>query len=156
MIAQLLSIKQLRADKAQQAVARQTRILAKANRDQEIAKKKAEEYRIWRIDEEERLFEQAKKTCLTLKELESLQQHIAILRDKEAALDEDVAKALHRCEQEREQLKTRKEEARQAEKAVEKFLELNQQELAEQTFLKNYREELEQEEFRAQPLLEAL
>ncbi|NRB24673.1 YscO family type III secretion system apparatus protein [Shewanella sp.] len=148
MISQLVKIKQIKADRAEHSLQKQQQILAQANAHLNQANLAACDYRVWRKQEEVRLFAQAKESFLKLKELEQLQQHIAILHDKEATLEQEVAEIELQRNSEQDTLKQRHKAALLANKATEKFKLLQQQDDIEREYLAQYQEEMEQEDHR--------
>lgn len=148
MITQLLRIKQIKAERAEHALRKQQQLLSQANVRLNQANQAVIDYRDWRQTEEKQLFEQAKESCLKLKELEELQQHIALLHDKEAALRQAAAETELSRDREQEALKDRQKSALLANKAIEKFDLLKQQDDMEQEYLNQYQEEIELEDRR--------
>ncbi len=147
MIERLLEIKKIRADRADKAVQRQEYRVTNVAAELQKAERSVADYHVWR-QEEERRFAKAKQQTVLLKELETLRQEIALLREREAELKQRVAEVKVTLEQERTLLKQKQQEALQAHKTKEKFVQLQQQEIAEQSRQQQYQEELEQEEFR--------
>ncbi|WP_394390388.1 type III secretion system stalk subunit SctO [Shewanella woodyi] len=148
MISQLVKIKKIKADRAEHALRKQQQVLAQANIRLNQANHEAYDYRLWRKEEEQRLFSQAKESSLKLKELEQLQQHIAILHDKEANLKQEAAEIELKRDSEQEALNLCQKAALLANKAIEKFELLQQQADIEQEYLTQYQEEIEQEDRR--------
>lgn len=148
MIAELINIKKIKTERAEHALSKQQQVLTQMNMRLQQAQQKVIEYQDWRIGEEKQLFEQAKEACLKLKELESLQQHIALLHDKEAALRQDVAEVELKRDKEQDILAQKRKEVLTANKAMEKFKLLKQQDDIEQEYLSQYQEELELEDRR--------
>ncbi|EOW3938596.1 TPA: type III secretion system central stalk protein VscO [Vibrio parahaemolyticus] len=148
MIERLLEIKKIRADRADKAVQRQEYRVANVAAELQKAERSVADYHVWRQEEEERRFAKAKQQTVLLKELETLRQEVALLREREAELKQRVAEIKVTLEQECTLLKQKQQEALQAHKTKEKFVQLQQQEIAEQSRQQQYQEELEQEEFR--------
>lgn len=120
MISQLIQIKQIKADRAEHALGKQQQILAQANGRLNRANQEAIDYLVWRKGEEEQLFSQAKESCLKLKELEQLQQHIAILHDKEASLKQEAAEIELSRDNEQDILRQRQKAVLLANKATDR------------------------------------
>lgn len=148
MIEQLLEIKKIRADRADSAIQQQEYRVNNARALLRKAEQSALNYHQWRKEEEERQFAKATKKTVVLKELEVLQQEIALLREREADLKQRATEEKNVLEKENQQLKERKQEAIAAHKTKEKFIRLHEQEIAEQARQVLYQEELEQEDFR--------
>ena len=148
MIAQLLHIKSIRADRADNAVKQQEYRVKHSASLLKKAEQSATDYQHWRIEEEERRFAKAQQKTLLLRELEDLRQEIALLRGREAELQQQVVEAQKNLDNEREVLRQKKKNALAAHKTKEKFEELSQEETAELVRQQQYQEELEQEEFR--------
>ena len=148
MISQLVKIKQIKAYRAEHELRKQQQVLAQANARLNQANQEANDYRLWRKAEEQQLFSQAKESCLKLREFEQLQQHIAILHDKEANLKQKAAEIELKRNSEQDTLKLCQKAALLANKAIEKFEVLQQQADIEQEYLAQYQEEIEQEDRR--------
>lgn len=148
MIAALIDIKKIKAERAEHALNKQQQVLTQINSRLQQAHQQVTDYQDWRKGEEKQLFEQAKEACLKLKELEALQQHIALLHDKEAALRQDVAEVELKRDKEHEILALKRKDLLLANKTMEKFAILKQQDDIEQEYLSQYQEELELEDRR--------
>ncbi len=148
MIAQLLHIKKIRADKADKAVQQQEYRVSRASALALKSEQTVKDYHHWREQEEERRFAKAKQSTVLLKELETLRQEIALLREREAELKQKSAETKKALEEEQRLLQDKKKAALQAHKTTEKFVQLYEQERAEKELLAQHQEELEQEEFR--------
>lgn len=148
MIEQLLHIKSIRADRADSAVKQQEYRVRNMTSLLNKAEQAVTDYQQWRVEEEARRFAKAQQQTLLLKELENLRQEIALLREREAELQQQAVEAQKNLDNERVLLKQKKHEALAAHKTKQKFEELNQQEIDELVRQQQYQEELEQEEFR--------
>lgn len=148
MITQILQIKQLKSERAERALQRQQHLLTQENSRLNQANQEIVDYTNWRENEEDQLFAQAKDSCLKLKELEELQQHIAILHEKEARLKLESAEIELNRDNEKDILKQRQKDVLHANKAVEKINILKQQDDIELQYQAEYQEEIEQEDRR--------
>ncbi|ALP40839.1 type III secretion protein [Aeromonas schubertii] len=148
MIRRLQRIKQLRVERAEQALSAQQGRVQAAHRRLEQARQAMLDYHAWRLDEEARLFALCQGTPLNRKELEAWQQQVALLREKEAALEQEAARMQELLAQERQRLSACQERLNQARRQAEKFSELARREQEDERAQAQYQEEQEQEEFR--------
>ncbi|ADZ44456.1 TPA: type III secretion system central stalk protein YscO [Yersinia enterocolitica] len=147
MIRRLHRVKVLRVERAEQAIKTQQACLQAAHRRHQEAVQTSQDYHLWRIDEEQRLFDQRKNTTLNCKDLEKWQRQIASLREKEANYELECAKLLECLANERERLTLCQKTLQQARHKENKFLELVQREDENELNQQHYQEEQEQEEF---------
>ncbi|MGY3903954.1 type III secretion protein [Aeromonas lusitana] len=150
MIGRLQKIKGLRRERAEQQLATQQARLQLARTRQRDAEQETLDYRQWRQQEEARLFLLCQEQPLDRRGLEQWQQQVALLREKEALLEQTAAEQAERVAEERSRLQERQLALHRARQQQEKFAELHRQELASQRALRDYNEEQEQEEFRQQ------
>lgn len=150
MIGRLQRIKELRLEQSEQQLAVQQARLQLAHTRQREAEQESMTYRQWRLREEDRLFTLCQKQQVDRKGLEQWQQQVALLREKEAHLEQTAAEHMERVAEERIRLQERQQAMYRARQQQEKFAELHRQELAAQKALSDYNEEQEQEEFRQQ------
>lgn len=144
----LLRIKSLRVERAEQTLQRQERRVAEAHRSHQSAIAEHQQYRAWRQAQEHQLFERCKASPMNRKALEQWQQQVALLREKEATLEQRIAEHTENLTQERERLRLSRRRLQEAQQQVEKFTELNRHALAEERLLLEFKEEQELEEFR--------
>ena len=150
MIGRLQKIKVLRRERAEQQLAAQQARLQLACTRLRDAEQESLDYRKWRLQEEARLFILCQEQPLDRRGLEQWQQQVALLREKEAQLEQTAAEQVERVAEERIRLQERQLAMHRARQQQEKFAELHRQELASQQALRDYNEEQEQEEFRQQ------
>ena len=147
MLHDLLRIKRIREKSAEEEVRKCKYRVELAVQDVETKKKNLEEYKVWRYQEEQRLYDNIMNTSVKQFDLDILKQKVAKLREKDLVLEDAIKEAEKHLEETRQEL----EEARQkhvlATQAVQKFEEftdvLDQEEAKEKARL----EELELEEF---------
>ncbi|WCH23609.1 type III secretion system stalk subunit SctO [Aeromonas salmonicida] len=150
MIGRLQQIKQVRLERAeQQLTAQQARVQLARIRQRE-AEQESLDYRQWRLAEEARLFAICQAEQLDRKGLKAWQQQVALLRAKEAHLEQLAAEQGEQVIEERTRLQACQQTEYCARQQREKFAELHRQELAARQALLDYNEEQEQEEFRQQ------
>ncbi|WP_421229350.1 type III secretion system stalk subunit SctO [Aeromonas jandaei] len=150
MIGRLQRIKDLRLERAEQQLAAQQARLQLARIRQREAEQESLDYRQWRQAEEDRLFAICQAEQLDRKGLKAWQQQVALLREKEAHLEQLAAEQGERVAEERIRLQERQQAVHRARQQQQKFAELHRQELTSQQALRDYNEEQEQEEFRQQ------
>lgn len=150
MIGRLQKIKHLRLERAEQQLAAQQARLQQAHARQREAEQESRDYRQWRLAEEDRLFALCQQEQLDRKGLKAWQQKVALLREKEAHLEQMAAEQGERVAEERTRLQACQLAVHRARQQQEKFAELHRQEQAARQALRDYNEEQEQEEFRQQ------
>lgn len=150
MIGRLQRIKDLRLERAEQQLTAQQVRLQLARIRQREAEQESLNYRQWRQAEEDRLFAICQAEQLDRKGLQAWQQQVALLREKEAHLEQLAAEQGERVAEERIRLQERQQAVHRARQQQQKFAELHRQELASQQAQRDYNEEQEQEEFRQQ------
>lgn len=150
MIGRLQRIKDLRLERAEQQLTAQQARLQLARIRQREAEQESLDFRQWRLAEEDRLFAICQAEQLDRKGLKAWQRQVALLREKEAHLEQLAAEQGERVAEERIRLQERQQVVHHARQQQQKFVELHRQELASQQALRDYNEEQEQEEFRQQ------
>lgn len=150
MISRLQQIKVLRRERTEQQLAAQQARVQLARTRQQEAELESQHYRQWRLQEEDRLFILCQEQQVDRKGLDQWQQQVALLREKEAHLEQIAAEQAERVAEERIRLQERQLAVHRARQQQEKFAELHRQEQVSQQALCDYHEEQEQEEFRQQ------
>ena len=107
MIGRLQRIKDLRLDRAEQQLATQQARLQLAHSRQREAEQESLDYRQWRLAEEDRLFALCQAEQLDRKGLKAWQQQVALLREKEAQLEQTAVEQAERVAEERIRLQER-------------------------------------------------
>lgn len=147
MLDDLLKIKRLREDEAAAALAKAQRFL-----EQKIAlrgKKQQDEvdYKIWRLEEEERLYERIYGKNVVLSKLEKLREKVAGLRQKELQLHEEYLQADKDVDTARTELAEAKQRRLEAHKETNKYEEYDQIIKQEELRAAEHKEEVELEDF---------
>lgn len=106
------------------------------------------EYQRWRCEEESRLFDLCQSRPLNGKQLEQWQQQVALLREKEANLEQAIAELALALEQEREHLKQGQQRLLAAQHQHEKFNQLSQHAHAQEREWLERQQEQQLDEFR--------
>ena len=104
MLDELLSIRQVRQDRAQQRVAAQQDVVKYSWQQVLQAKDDLERFQKWRPEREEQLFAEAKTQTFTRKTLDEFQQKIASLRQEEAEKAKTLTAKENTHQKEKEQL----------------------------------------------------
>lgn len=146
MIDELHKIKIIKEKKAHMAVKKQIHFIESLTQNLKQNRQDYANYQEWRKDEENRLFSEAKKNCLKLKELENLKQKVALFLEKEISLQEQVDEIQTKINTEKEKLTNLKHDAVIANKKVEKFEFLVNQNKENEIQRILYNEENEQED----------
>lgn len=144
----LLTIKTLRAQRAEQEQHRHQLRVQACRRAQTLSVTEHQQYQQWRQAEEARLFEQCKEQPFNRQKLERWQQLVALLREEEARLEQAIAERTHVLVQERELWRLSQRKLLAAQQQVEKFTELSRHALDAERHMNELKEEMELDEFR--------
>lgn len=151
MLHELLKIKHLREQAAGTEVRKcKNRVdvaLDEANKKQQ----EFEEYVEWRGKEEQRLYDNIINMEVRQNDLDSLKKKVAMLREKDVILEQAVAEAKKRVEEEKLALEMAREEHTKAMQAVQKFEEFTRIQDAEAKKEAERIEDLEMEEYTVRP-----
>lgn len=161
MLHDLLKVKNIREESAEREVKRCKNELELAKqeverREQEVERRKQElqDYIQWRSQEEQRLYDNIMNTSVQQHDLDHLKQKVALMRDKDVALEQAITEAQQQvvaAQQQVDQAKQVLETARQAhykaKQAVEKFEEFCKVQDEEAAKEVSRLEDLEMEEF---------
>ncbi len=154
MLSQLLYIKELRRDNAQLHVSKAHARLRKDLCTAEEGKKTLSEYQVWRVVEEDRLFDEVKGKDTSLTKLTDMRMEIADLHAKNNLLKKAVADAEIAVKKAREELATAQIKRKKAEQKVQKYEETIRVLNIAETREKQRQEDLELEEFSVKPPLQ--
>lgn len=119
----LLRIRTLRENAASEVVTKARRKLEAALKEVERCQRELDDYRVWRVDEEERLYSKVLKQAVPFKELNEIKATVAWLREKELDYHKKVNDAQTASEQARKELIQAQARYREAVKAVQKIEE---------------------------------
>ncbi len=152
MLNDLLKIKRLREEDAIAALAKAQAFLERQIVTRDKKCREEDEYKVWRLSEEDRLYDEIYGKNVALKTLEELREQIGLLRQKELQLHEaylqaekDVAAAQSALEEaQRRRLETYKE--------MTKYEEYNQIIVDEEKRETERKEEIELEDFASRKL----
>jgi hypothetical protein len=143
----LVKVKSLREEAAQAALATAAAAVASATANRDAKQHEIETYRQWRPKREHELYAEISRQPVSLQDLEELNATVAGLRDHERALGEQLAD-LERLVHEAESKRNEAERARRdAQKEVEKMVELETQLSRRQALEQERKSEQELEEF---------
>ncbi|WP_067520318.1 type III secretion system stalk subunit SctO [Endozoicomonas ascidiicola] len=147
MLKELLKVKKIREESAEREVHRCEDILEQRKKDVADRKRELTEYIDWRCKEEQQLYDNIMNTSVVQNDLDKLKQKVAIMREKDVAMEEAISEAEKQVVSAEEALESAKEKHVQAKLAVEKFEEFCkvQDEEAAKEALRL--EDLEMEEF---------
>jgi len=143
---ELLSIKRFREGQAEQAVARQRKLLAEAERLREQAREELARFCAWARQRELDLYGDLCRRIVRVREIEDVMQDVGDMRAGERTRETQADEAAAQARREAETLEQRRQSHRQATRMTEKFLELVRLDLED--FLKEteHKEDLEMEE----------
>ena len=147
MLNDLLRIKKIREKAADDEVRKCRYRVELAQQDLEKSKKELTNYQQWRVQEENRLYEEIINAQVKQFDLDMLKQKVAQLRERDLLLQDAITKAEEHLEETKKQLDLAQENYRLASQAGKKFEEfidvMREDELKEKARI----EELELEEF---------
>ncbi len=151
MLDELLRVKEIREKSASEEVARCKNHLAAAKQHQHDCEQELEDYIQWRCKEEQHLYDNIMNTQVRQHDLDFLKQKVAMLREKDAVLEQEIEEAKNKVLEAEDELEEAREAHRKALQAVDKFEEfkkvLDEEALKEAQRL----EDLEMEEFTVRP-----
>ena len=121
-LAPLLSVREYREENAKNAVRAAEAAVREAEAEVTKRQESLENYRIWRVEEEERRYDSIMDATLTLEELDEFKAGLASLKNRELKLEESVVEAVRQVEQCRKAVEKARQEAVRARKDVSKIL----------------------------------
>lgn len=146
MLEELLRIKRIRERDAEAAVRSAERKLAEARDAVRAAEKAVSDHHEFRLKEEIRLFEEIRGASIHVRDFDDMKHAVAMLRQKEADLEESVAEKTKAVAPAEQALRAAQDAYREAKKATMKFEELVSLQRAEAEKAATFREEAETEE----------
>ena len=151
MLHELLKIKNIREQSAETEVRKCKNRVEEAKEEVKKKQQEFEEYVEWRGKEEQRLYDNIINAEVRQNDLDNLKKKIALLREKDVTLEQAVAEARKKVEQEELALEKAREEHAKAMQAVQKFEEFTKVQDAEAKKEAERVEDLEMEEFTVRP-----
>ncbi|ABC31789.1 putative type III secretion protein YscO [Hahella chejuensis KCTC 2396] len=146
MLSALADIKKLRERNAQAEALRKRQLLTQSREKVEEAQRDLQQFEIWRVQEEHRLYDSIMGSEVGLKAIDKVKHQIGMLRLKEVSLAEQVEKARQEQKQAEAALRQAEQALAEAGKAVEKCQMLIEQVSADAIAEAQRLEELELEE----------
>ncbi|WP_446424041.1 type III secretion system stalk subunit SctO [Mailhella sp.] len=144
----LLSVRHFREEEAKRTV-RYAELAVREAEEAVLAQKKAlEEFRVWRVQEEERRYDAIMNTVMDTRELDSFKAGLVALAAMEAEREEDIRRAEKKAEESRKALDNAREAAKLALKNTAKIQTHKDIWAEEAKKDAEHREDLELEEFR--------
>jgi type III secretion protein O len=146
IVGRIVDVKELRVERAEEAVQAARLALEEAGRRVVERERELEEYRVWRRRKEEALFDELQTKLVSVREIEDVKVEIGLLRGRETLFEQKItdAKAERAKAHEALDASTRAYEA--AVKNLQKFEELADWLDAEAKAYRERMEELELEE----------
>ena len=151
MLHELLRIKQIREHAAHEQVRKVQEQLQQARQEAEDKEQELRDYLDWRGKEEQRLYDNIINTQVKQNDLDTLKHKIAMLREKDVLLEQDLEEAKQKIREVEEALDKAREEHMKALQGVEKFEEFNRVHDAEAKKEAERLEDIEMEEFTVRP-----
>ncbi len=151
MLHELLKIKNIRKQSADDDVRKCKNRLEVAQQEVQTKQQEFDDYVDWRCKEEQRLYDNIINMEIRQKDLDHLKKKIALLREKDVTLEQAVNEAEKKVTEEKQALETARDVLTKAMQAVEKFEEFTRV-LDEESAKEAERiEDLEMEEFTVRP-----
>ena len=147
MLNELLKIKRLREDDAILTLSKAQVFFEQRVVEREKKQEEEAEYKVWRVDEENRLYNEIYGKNLALGDLEKLREQIALLRQKELVLHEECLQAANNVASAQSALKEAKQRRVKAHKEVVKYEEYDKIIVAREKKEAEAKEEMELEDF---------
>lgn len=117
----LLNVRQYREKNAQHAVLSAEKAYADYVKQCTEQTQEIQNYHTWRLTEEEKKYTEIMGNCLTVQDLDDFKQYFGLLKAKELAMEEELAKLEQMKQEAKEQLVLRKEEFKTAQKNTAKI-----------------------------------
>ncbi len=149
MLEELLTVKRRREDDAIAALAQARQALERQQSLMEAKRRELEEYKVWRQQEAERLFEAVRKQEVSRAKLERYRQEVALLQQREVQLGEELIAAEREVDAAKSNVATAERQRMDAHRDVVKFEEYQKQLLEEEAAEASRREEAELEDVTA-------
>ncbi|OZI33078.1 type III secretion protein [Bordetella genomosp. 1] len=146
MFDELLAIKRFREGQAEIAVARQRQVLQDARDGEQAALRSLDDFRGWADAHERELYGDLCRRTVRVREIESVLQDVAGLREGERQHEQALDAARAAAEREESALQARRDDHRQATRMSEKFVELARSHFDAQLREAERKEDLEMEE----------
>ena len=119
----LLNIRKIRAEKAQKELIKKKRLLEVAINDAEKKQKELEEFKRWRFEEENRIYEEIKGKLVSLDYLDNVRLKISLLREEEIMKAEAVENAKQAVREAERDCEEARKKYKQISKEVDKVEE---------------------------------
>lgn len=146
MIKSLYQIKKIRLLNAEIRLNNKKKQIAQIKNELARLSKEKDEYHDWRINEEHRLFEEAKVNLLNLRELENIQQSLTLYLETETEFDTSISSIMTQLDDEEIQLANHIAEYDFSVKKLEKIKYLKAEQQLDGEKIKNNKDEITQEE----------
>lgn len=146
MIKSLYQIKKIRLLNAEIRLNNKKKQIAQIKNELARLSKEKDEYHDWRINEEHRLFEEAKVNLLNLRELENIQQSLTLYLETETEFDTSISSIMTQLDDEEIQLANHIAEYDFSVKKLEKIKHLKAEQQLDGEKIKNNKDEITQEE----------
>ena len=146
MLDDLLAVKRRREDDAIAALTQARQALEQQQSRLDAKRRELEDYKVWRREEAERLFEVVRKQQVSRAKLERYRQDVALLQQRELQLQEELAAAERETKAAEAQVEQAERQRAQAHRDVVKFEEYQQQIVAEEAAEASRKEETELED----------
>lgn len=144
----LLNVRQYREKNAQNAVRQAENAYKECAEQCQKQAEAVQSYHTWRLAEEERKYDEIMGTCLTAEELDNFKQYFSKLKEKELALEEELAKLEKQKQAAKEQIAVKREEFKTAKKNTAKIEAHQKIWKQEEKKEQERKEDLEAEEFK--------
>jgi type III secretion protein O len=146
IVGRIVDVKELRVERAEEAVQAARIVLEEAGRRVVEREREVEDYRVWRRRKEVQLFDELQTKLVTVREIEDVKIEIGLLRGRETLFEQKIIDAKAERTKSHEALDTCTRAHEAAVKNLQKFKELSDWLDAEARAYRERMEELELEE----------
>jgi type III secretion protein O len=146
----MVFVREHREDKASKAVTLARRLVAEAEQRVAERKKELEDYKVWRVQEEERMIQKIMRQKVKLGDITDLRLEITAMREKEFDFMDRLRKAEGELDQAREDLEKARLAHKKATQDLEKLLEHRELWRQDEYFEMERMADLEAEDFHLQ------
>lgn len=144
----LVRVKHIKLDRAEREARLQLDCLQRAEQAYHQSVEAVNDFRDWRLNEEALLYLRHQDSLLSRKLLEQWQRQVALMREKQTALEEEIDEHRRTLQKQQALVRQYQEQLKSAQQQAEKFNQLQQEALALQGLAEETNEAAELDEFR--------
>lgn len=122
---QLVTVKKMREEQAERTVHTQRRALEQAEHERDGAQQRLEDYQAYAVQQERRIYDELCTRVVKLRDIEDVHGQVQALRFREADYCEELQTAQQQRDREEQKLVDDKATHKVAQRARDKFVEMN-------------------------------